>query len=86
MAMGLPDMLFGKRVVTDNAVHTLATGNESVIFGDIRRAYTIRIVNGMDVAMSTDYAFNTDMVTWRFVFRADGAIVDENAVAIGENA
>lgn len=86
MAMGLPDMLFGKSVVTDNAVHTLATGNESVIFGDIRRAYTIRIVNGMDVAMSTDYAFNTDMVTWRFVFRADGAIVDENAVAIGENA
>ena len=86
MAAGVPDMLYGKRVVTDNAVHTLATGNESVIFGDIRRAYTIRMVGGLDVARSDDFAFDADLVTWRFVARADGALVDENAVVIGSNA
>lgn len=86
MAAGVPDMLFGKRVVTDNAVQALGTGNESVIFGDIRRAYTIRMVNGLDVARSDDFAFDTDLVTWRFVARADGALVDENAVIIGSNA
>ena len=86
MAAGVPDMLFGKRVVTDNAVQALGTGNESIIFGDIRRAYTIRMVGGLDVARSDDFAFDTDLVTWRFVARADGALVDENAVIIGSNA
>jgi HK97 family phage major capsid protein len=86
MAAGVPDMLFGKRVVTDNDVQALGTGNESVIFGDLRRAYMVRVVGGMDVARSDDFAFDTDLVTWRFVARADGALVDENAVVIGSNA
>jgi len=86
MAAGVPDMLFGKRVVTDAAVHELGTGNESVIFGDLRRGYLVRMVNGLDVSRSDDFAFDTDMVTFRFVARADGAIIDQNAIAIGENA
>ena len=86
MAAGVPDTLFGKPVVTDNDVMALGTGNESVIFGDLRRAYMVRIVGGMDVARSDDFAFDTDLVTWRFVARADGALVDERAVIIGSNA
>ena len=86
MSAGLVDMLYGKPVVTDNAVMVTSTGNESVIFGDVRRAYTIRLINGLDIARSDDFAFDTDMATWRFVARVDGAIVDENAVVIGHNA
>jgi HK97 family phage major capsid protein len=86
MVAGQPDMLFGKKVVTDNDVMATATGNESIIFGDLKRAYTVRLVGGLDVARSDDFAFDTDLVTWRFVARADGALVDENAVVIGHNA
>lgn len=86
MAAGVPDMLLGKPVVTDAAVMTLATGNETLIFGDLRRAYTIRLVNGMDIARSDEFAFDTDLSTWRFVLRADGVITDNAAVVIGEMA
>ena len=86
LVAGASDQLLGKPVVTDNAVQTLATGNESIIFGDIRRAYTIRLVNGLDIARSDDFAFDADLSTWRFVARVDGALVDENAVVIGSNA
>ena len=86
LVAGASDQLLGKPVVTDNAVQTLATGNESIIFGDIRRAYTIRLVNGLDIARSDDFAFDADLSTWRFVARVDGALVDQNAVVIGSNA
>lgn len=83
---GAPDTLLGKPVFTDDAMPATATGNASVIFGDIQRAYIVRLVGGLEVAMSTDYAFDTDLVTWRFRARADGEIVDENAICVGSNA
>jgi len=86
LTAGVPDMLLGKPVVTDNAVAALGTGNASLIFGDMRRAYAIRTVNGLDIARSDDFAFDTDLVTWRFVARMDGNLIDERAVIIGSNA
>jgi len=86
LTAGVPDMLLGRPVVTDNAVAALGTGNASLIFGDLRRAYAIRTVNGLDIARSDDFAFDTDLVTWRFVARMDGNLIDERAVIIGSNA
>jgi HK97 family phage major capsid protein len=86
MIAGAADMLYGKPVVTDNAVMALGTGNESLIFGDIKRGYTVRVVGGLDVARSDDFAFDTDLATWRFVARVDGAIVDQAAFVVGHNA
>jgi len=86
LSAGLVDTLFGKKVVTDNAVMVTATGNESLIFGDLARAYTIRLVGGLDVSRSDSFAFDSDLTTWRFVLRTDGVITDENAVVIGHNA
>lgn len=86
MVAGTPDTLLGKPVFTDDAMPATATGNASLVFGDISRAYIVRLVGSLEVAMSTDYAFDTDLVTWRFRARADGEIVDANAVCIGSNA
>jgi len=86
LTAGQPDMLLGKPVVTDDAVMELATGNETLIFGDLRRGYTVRLVNGLDVARSDDFAFDTDLSTWRFVLRADGVITDNAAFVVGEMA
>jgi HK97 family phage major capsid protein len=85
LAAGTPDMLLGKRVVADNGLAAAGSSAKSLIFGDLRRAYTVRIVNGLDVALSTDFKFDTDLTSWRFVLRTDGKLVDENAVTVGIN-
>jgi len=86
LAAGIPDMLFGRPVVTDDSMPALATGNKTVIFGDLRRAYSIRMVGGLDVARSDEFAFDVDLASWRFVARADGALVDEKAVIVASQA
>jgi len=86
LVAGTPDTLLGRPVVTDDAMPELGTGNASVVFGDLARAYIVRLVGSLEVAMSTDFAFDTDLVTWRFRARADGEIVNANAVCVGSNA
>ncbi len=74
---GTPDTLLGKPVYTDpNVVSTMANGNKTVIFGDMS-AYFVRIVGGVRFERSDDYAFNTDLVTFRAVLRGDGDLIDQ---------
>jgi HK97 family phage major capsid protein len=74
--VGAPDTLLGKPIVTDPNVAAPALSAKSVIFGDFSR-YFVRMVNGIRLERSTDYAFNTDQVTWRALLRADGITVDQ---------
>jgi len=37
-------------------------------------SYKVRVAGGISVASSQDYAFNTDLTTWRFTIRLDGAL------------
>lgn len=74
--MGAPDTLLGKPIVTDPNVAAPALGAKSVIFGDFSR-YFVRLVNGIRLERSIDYAFNTDQTTWRALLRADGITVDQ---------
>jgi HK97 family phage major capsid protein len=75
LTAGSPDTILGKQVLTDPGVAAVATGAKSIIFGDISQ-YFIRIAGGIRFERSDDFAFNTDMVTFRCLFRADGALVD----------
>jgi HK97 family phage major capsid protein len=72
---GVPDTFLGKQVITDPGVAATAVNAKSVIFGDISQ-YFVRMVNGVRFERSDDYAFNTDLVTFRALLRADGALVD----------
>lgn len=72
---GEPDTLLGHRVVVNPDIADAALSARSVIFGDHSK-YMIRDVNGVEVARSDDYAFANDLVTWRFVFRTDGDLID----------
>lgn len=74
--VGAPDTLLGKPIVTDPNVAAPALSAKSVIFGDFSR-YFVRMVNGIRLERSTEYAFNTDQVTWRALLRADGITVDQ---------
>jgi HK97 family phage major capsid protein len=77
---GVPDTLLGRPILTDPTVpaHT-ANGNKSVLYGDFS-AYYIREVQSVSFERSDDYAFNTDLVTFRAIMRTDGDLVDTNAV------
>lgn len=85
IAAGRPDSILGRPVVADDAMAAQASAAKSIVFGDISKAYTARMVNALDVARSDEYAFDTDLVTWRFVARFDGALVDEKAVVVVDN-
>ena len=73
---GQPDLLLSKPGYTDPNVAAIAADAESILFGDISR-YFVRLVNGIRFERSDEYAFNTDLVTFRAVLRGDGLLVDQ---------
>ena len=84
--VGQPDTILGKPILTDPAMEEFGASQRVVAFGDLSRAYMVRLAGGVRIEVSTDYAFGNDLVTWRFVLRADGGIVDQNAVGVLVNA
>jgi HK97 family phage major capsid protein len=72
---GVPDSIMGKPVITDPNVAATALSAKSVVFGDFSQ-YFVRMVSGLRFERSDEYAFNTDLVTFRALLRADGALVD----------
>lgn len=86
LAPGQPDTLLGRPVLTDPAVPALGTGNRFGVIADMRRAYVVRLAGGVRVERSDDFAFQTDLITWKFILRADGNIVDTAAVRVLANA
>jgi HK97 family phage major capsid protein len=75
LQLGAPDMLLGKPVVTDPFVAATALSAKSVLFGDFSQ-YFVRMVGGLRFERSDDFAFNTDLITYRCLLRADAALVD----------
>lgn len=72
IGVGQPDTFAGFPVYENPAMDSIATGKKSVVFGDFR---SVKIAStGLDVATSADYAFNTDVTTYRFTYRMDAAL------------
>ena len=69
--VGQPDTFAGYEVVENPAMASVGTGNKSVLFGHMP-SYLVRTVGGIQVATSTDYAFNQDVTTFRVMMRVDG--------------
>lgn len=76
LVAGTPDMLLGKPIRTDPFMPAIATGAKSVAFGDMSQ-YFVRMAGGVRFERSDDFAFNTDLVTFRALLRADGILVDQ---------
>tara|TARA_Y100000592_G_C5455262_1_gene311042 strand:+ start:453 stop:1634 length:1182 start_codon:yes stop_codon:yes gene_type:complete len=74
-----PDNLLGSPIATDPNVETIATAKKVMAFGDMSKYY-IREAGGIQVDRSVDFAFANDLVTFRFIYRADGDLMDSNAV------
>jgi HK97 family phage major capsid protein len=75
LQVGAPDTLLGKPVYTDPNIASVALSAKSVVFGDISQ-YFVRMVNGIRFERSDEFAFSSDLVTFRCILRADGDLVD----------
>jgi HK97 family phage major capsid protein len=54
------------------------SGATSMAFGDFSQ-YFVRLIGGVRFERSDDFAFNTDLVTFRAIVRADGNLMNPPA-------
>jgi len=73
---GTVDALLGYPVQINDSMANPAVSAKSVIFGHMP-SYFIREVNGIDVAVSDDFAFDYSVRTFRVTLRTDGDLVDQ---------
>ena len=66
-----PDRFLGYPLIENPHMASPGTSAKSVLAGHLPSYYT-RQVGGIQVASSTDYAFNADLVTIRCIIRVDG--------------
>ena len=71
LAMDSPDMLLGKPIYENPSMVDVATGTKSVIVGHLP-SYYVRTVGGLRLDRSDDFAFSSNLVTFRATFRVDG--------------
>jgi HK97 family phage major capsid protein len=69
--VGAPDNFAGYSVVENPALASIATSAKSVLFGHLP-SYKARVAGGIQIAQSSDYAFNTDSTVFRVTMRVDG--------------
>ena len=69
--VGQPDTFAGYDIIENPAMASVGTDAKSVLFGHMP-SYLVRTVGGIQVATSTDYAFNQDVTTFRVLMRVDG--------------
>jgi len=80
VGIGYPDTFAGFRVVENPHLPALGTGVVgAALFGDLQ-SYKVRLAGGLQVASSTDYAFNQDLTTWRFQVRIDGNLTHSSHI------
>ena len=74
---GAGDTILGKPVITDPNVAAVALSAKSLAFGDLS-AYYVRLAGGIRFERSDDFAFQSDLVTFRCIVRGDGILVDQS--------
>jgi len=77
-----PNTLQGYPVIINNDMPTLATSSKSVLFGNIREAYAIRLVSGLTTARLTERYADFLQVGFLAFQRADGTMQNANAVRV----
>lgn len=74
------DTLLGYPLLTDPNISAIGVGNISAIFGEMSM-YWVRMVADIRVEWSTEYAWDTDLVSVKAVMRLDGDTIDNTAFA-----
>ncbi len=73
------DTFAGYAVFENPHIEDTAIDAKSVIAGSLD-SYKVRMAGGLEVASSTDFAFQNDLTTWRFTMRLDGDLTSNTEV------
>ena len=76
---GGQDTFAGFNVFENPHIVDAAVDAKSVIAGSLD-SYKVRLAGGLDVASSTDFAFQNDLTTWRFTMRLDGDLTHASEI------
>jgi len=79
------DLILGFPVFENPHMASTAVGAKSVIFGDLS-SYFVRQVGGIRLDRSDDYAFNTDLVTFKATMRVDGNLPQSSHIKFFKGA
>lgn len=83
--VGQPDAFAGYTIVENPHMASTGTaGEKAVAFGHLP-SYKVRMAGGIDVASSGDYAFNQDLITYRFLMRVDGDLTHASHIKLFES-
>ena len=80
-SVGKRDLVLGVPVIETPAMPSPATNARSLAVGDLKSLY-IRNAGGLQVDRSDDYAFQTDLSTWRATWRLDSRLVQTNNIKV----
>jgi HK97 family phage major capsid protein len=81
LVAGQPDTILGRPVYADPHMPTIGVSTLPIAFGDFG-GYFIRDVTPIRFERSDDFAFNTDLVSFRAIYRTDGKLGDTSAVKL----
>jgi HK97 family phage major capsid protein len=79
LVAGQPDTVLGRPVFADPNMAAIGVSTKPIAFGDFS-GYFIRDVTPIRFERSDDFAFGTDLVSFRALYRTDGQLADTNAV------
>jgi HK97 family phage major capsid protein len=86
MAGGVPSTINGRAYTVDNSLPALAAGSKSIVYGDIRAAYVVRVVAGAQTLRLTERYADYLQVGFLGFQRLDGTIQDNSAIAVMHQA
>jgi HK97 family phage major capsid protein len=81
LQIGAPAQILGRPIVTDENVAAAGTSALSIAFGAFD-SYWIRDVAEVELAASTDFAFDTDMITYRAILRSDARLCESRGIRV----
>lgn len=80
--VGQPDTILGFPVAIDPNVPISGAASKVAVFGDLT-AHTIRQVGQVRFESSSDFAFSTDLMSYRCIWRGGSAVLDTQALKSG---
>ena len=80
LVAGQPDTILGRPVFPDPHMPQISAASSAVIaFGDFK-GYAIRDVTPLRFERSSEFAFGTDLISFRALYRTDGQLIDTSAI------
>jgi HK97 family phage major capsid protein len=82
---GQPATLLGYPIYENPNVAAVGSATKSVLFGHLP-SFKVRVAGGIRVDQSSDFAFNTDTVTYRGLIRLDGGLTHASHIGYFKGA